>query len=55
MGRTAVNAVYVLAMILTIVTVDLLFFRSHFGPRLAANVGIVLVYLAFYWRFVRAQ
>jgi len=36
-----------------IVSVDVLFFRHHFWERLAANVGIVLVFVAFYFRFLK--
>ena len=44
---------YVLAMVGVIVAVDLLFFRDKTWSweRLAANVGIVLVFGAFYFRF----
>ena len=41
----------VIAMVVVVVAVDILFFRHHFWERLAANVGIVLVFLAFYLRF----
>lgn len=44
---------YVLALIVVVVGVDVLFFRHQFWPRLAANVGIVLVFGAFYFRFVK--
>jgi len=49
------GVMYVLAMIAVIVSVDLLFFRHRtwFWERLAANVGIVLVFVAFYFRFLR--
>ena len=40
------------AMIAIIVTVDVLFFRNHFWERLMANIGIVLVFAAFYLRFL---
>jgi hypothetical protein len=40
-------------MVLLIVGVDLAFFRHHFWPRLAVNVGVVLVFLAFYVRFAK--
>ncbi len=40
------------AMVVLVVAVDLLFFRHEFWPRLMANVGIVLVFGAFYLRFV---
>jgi hypothetical protein len=52
-GRTARAAVYVAALVCTVVVVDVLFFRHHFGPRLAVNAGIVLVFLAFWFRFLR--
>jgi hypothetical protein len=44
---------YVLALIAVVVGVDVLFFRHRFWERLIVNVGIVLVFLAFYWRFVK--
>lgn len=53
MGRPATAAVYVLAMVIIVVAVDILFFRSHPWLRLAVNVGIVLVFLAFYFRFFK--
>jgi hypothetical protein len=52
MGRPAAGAVYVAVMIAVIVGVDVLFFRGHTWERLAANVGIVLVFVAFYFRFL---
>jgi len=45
-GRQAVGALYVLVMAGVVVAVDILFFRHRFGPRLIANVGIVLVFAA---------
>jgi hypothetical protein len=53
MGRRAAVALYVLVMVAVVVGVDVLFFRHRFWERLAVNVGIVLVFLAFYWRFVK--
>ncbi len=41
---------YVLAMVAVLVGVDILFFTDHFAERLIANIGIVLVFLAFYFR-----
>ena len=52
MGRHATVVVYVLALVATIVAVDIVFFRHHFGERLAVNIGIVLVFGAFYFRFL---
>jgi hypothetical protein len=40
-------------MIAAVVGVDLLFFRSRFWERLMVNVGIVLVFAAFYLRFLQ--
>jgi hypothetical protein len=53
MGRSAANVVYVVAMVALIVGVDVAFFRGYFWERLAANVGIVLLFAAFYFRFIR--
>jgi hypothetical protein len=53
MGKQAVVAVYVLALVAVVVSVDVLFFRNRFWPRLIANVGIVLVFAAFYLRFLK--
>lgn len=44
---------YVVAMAATIVGVDLVFFRNRLWERLAVNIGIVLVFAAFYFRFLR--
>lgn len=44
-------AVFVAVMIAVIVGVDVFFFRNHFWERLVVNVGIVLVFAAFYLRF----
>jgi protein-S-isoprenylcysteine O-methyltransferase Ste14 len=53
MGKQATAALYVLAMVAVVVGVDVLFFRNHFWPRLLSNVGIVLVFAAFYLRFLK--
>jgi len=47
------NALYVVVMAAVIVAVDLLFFRNRFWERLAVNLGIVLVFAAFYFRFLK--
>jgi hypothetical protein len=44
---------YVLLMIIVIVGVDLLFFKDRFWARLMVNIGIVLVFAAFYWSFLK--
>jgi len=40
-------------MIAVIVGLDLLFFRDHFWARLMVNIGVVLVFAAFYLRFLK--
>ena len=53
MGREAVVALYLLALVAVIASVDVLFFRNRFWERLMVNVGIVLVFAAFYLRFLK--
>jgi predicted cobalt transporter CbtA len=53
MGRQAAVALYVLTMVAVVVGVDILFFRHNFWARLTVNVGIVLVFVAFYFRFLK--
>ena len=53
MGKPVAIAIYVAAMVAIIVTVDIAFFRNQFWGRLMVNVGIVLVFAAFYLRFFR--
>jgi hypothetical protein len=48
MGKQVVVMLYVVAMAAVIVGVDLAFFRNRFWERLAVNIGIVLVFVAFY-------
>jgi cytochrome c oxidase subunit IV len=53
MGRQAAVVLYVLALVAVVVGVDVLFFRHLLWERLAVNVGIVLVFVAFYFRFLK--
>jgi hypothetical protein len=55
MQNPALEAVYVLAMVVVVVGVDLVFFKDKtwLWERLASNVGIVLIFGAFYFRFFR--
>ena len=53
MGRHIAFVLYVVAMATVIVALDVAFFRNRFWERLTLNVGIVLVFAAFYWRFLR--
>ena len=53
MRSPAVIALYVAALVAVVVGVDILFFRHHFWERLIVNVGIVLVFVVFYLRFLK--
>jgi hypothetical protein len=53
MGRRVAIVLYVLALVAVVVGVDVLFFRHHLWERLIVNVGIVLVFGAFYLRFLK--
>jgi hypothetical protein len=55
MGRRTAVVLYVLALVAVIVVVDVLFFRHRFWERLVANIGIVLVFVAFYFRFLKRE
>ncbi len=46
-------AILVVVMVVIVVVVDVAFFRGRFWERLAVNVGIVLVFVAFYFRFLK--
>jgi hypothetical protein len=52
MSRQLTSVIYVVAMIAVIVGLDFAFFRDRIWERLLVNVGIVLVFAAFYLRFV---
>lgn len=53
MGTQTTKVLYILLMTGLIVAVDILFFRNRFWERLAVNVGIVLIFIAFYFRFLK--
>jgi hypothetical protein len=44
---------FIVVLIAVVVSVDLLFFRNLFWERLMVNIGIVLVFAAFYLRFLK--
>jgi hypothetical protein len=48
-----VYIVYIVMMVVVIVGVDFLFFRQYFWARLLVNIGIFLVFAAFYLRFLK--
>jgi hypothetical protein len=51
--RKTFVVLYIVVLIAVVVSVDLLFFRNQTSGRLIANIGIVLVFVAFYWRFLK--
>lgn len=53
MGRQVLAAVYVVVMVAIIVSVDILFLRHQFWARLASNIGIVAVFAACYFIFLK--
>lgn len=53
MSKTVTIAIYILALVATVVIVDIIFFRQHIWERLLVNIGIVLIYIAFYLRFLK--
>ncbi|HEY1692976.1 MAG TPA: hypothetical protein VGG39_12485 [Polyangiaceae bacterium] len=53
MGRQTAVVLCVLALVAVVVGVDVLFFRNRFWARLMVNVGVVLVFAAFYLRFLK--
>ena len=53
MNSSYVVAVFIVLMVAVIVGVDILFFGNLFWGRLAVNVGIVLIFIAFYLRFLK--
>jgi hypothetical protein len=52
-GRQTAVVLYALALVAVVVGADILFLRHHFWMRLIVNVGIVLVFAAFYLRFLK--
>jgi len=53
MGSQVNTVLYVLLLIAVVIVVDFLFFKNQFWERLTVNIGIVLVFLAFYFRFLK--
>lgn len=53
MGKPGAIVFYGVAMAIVIVAVDVAFFRTRFWERLIVNIGIVLVFGAFYLRFFK--
>jgi protein-S-isoprenylcysteine O-methyltransferase Ste14 len=53
MTRNLPVVLYIVVLIVVVVSVDLLFFKNHVWERLIVNIGIVLVFAAFYLRFLK--
>jgi len=53
MTRNLSVVLYIVVLIAVVVSVDLLFFKNRFWERLMVNIGIVLVFAAFYLRFLK--
>jgi hypothetical protein len=53
MAKPLVITIYIIALVVVIVVVDILFFKGQIWERLIANIGIVLLFIAFYLRFLK--
>jgi hypothetical protein len=53
MSNKVAILLYAVVMVTVIVGVDFAFFRNRFWERLTVNIGIILVFGAFYLRFLR--
>jgi hypothetical protein len=53
MGSQTTTVLYIALLVATIVAVDFLFFKNQFWERLMVNIGIVLVFSAFYFRLLK--
>ena len=49
------RVLFIASLVVVIVVVDILFFRNRFRERLVANVGIVLVFGAFYFSVLKRR
>lgn len=52
MGKQLLGVLYFTAMVALIVAIDVAFFKHRFWERLIVNLGLVLVFAAFYLRFL---
>jgi hypothetical protein len=53
MKRSMMLAVFVVALIAVVVGVDVLVFRHRFWERLFVNIGIVAVFVVFYFTVLK--
>jgi hypothetical protein len=54
MTRNTSVVLYIVVLVAVVVGVDLLFFKNRFWERLIVNIGIILVFAAFYLRFLKS-
>lgn len=53
MKNQLATVLYIILMAAVIIAVDVFFLKDRFWARLIVNVGIVLVFVAFYFRFLK--
>lgn len=53
MSKNVLTTLCIVVMVVVIFGVDFWFFRNRFWERLLANIGIVLIFAAFYLRFLK--
>ena len=53
MTREMSVVLYIVVLIAVVVSVDVLFFKNLFWERLIVNIGIVVVFAAFYLIFLK--
>jgi hypothetical protein len=53
MSKNVYMVIFFLLMVGSIVGLDVLFLREHFLARLIVNIGIVVVFSAFYFVFLK--
>ncbi len=53
MSKNVYMVIFFLLMVGSIVSLDVLFLREHFVARLLVNIGIVVVFSAFYFVFLK--
>jgi NADH:ubiquinone oxidoreductase subunit 3 (subunit A) len=54
-GRQVAVGLYVVALVVVVVGVDVLFLRHQLWPRLFANIGIVALFAAGYFLFLKRR
>ncbi len=55
MSSQTTAVLYIVLLAAVVVAVDVLFFKHQFWERLTVNIGIVLIFAAFYGRFLKRR